>query len=147
MWQKSATRFGKKSPKCQKSQNLRFLISTVWKLLSEVEPYRTINNEVDVAKKCCQIWQKVAKVAKKCYQMWQKVAKGILRAFKGFQGRVGALRLGTYAQAPYAFAALGCRPKARRLVLLKSIIKWFIKKTYSFICLETNFHLRALNCI
>ena len=73
----------KVAKKCQKSQNLRFLISTVWKLLSEVEPYRTINNEVDVAKKCCQIWQKVAKVAKKCYQMWQKVAKGVPRGSNG----------------------------------------------------------------
>ena len=82
------------------SQNMFFLISTVRKLLSEVEPYRTINNEVDVAKKCYQIWQKVAKVAKKCYQMWQKVAKGILRGSKGFQGFVGALCLGTYARAP-----------------------------------------------
>ena len=82
--------------------------------MSEVEPYRTINNEVDVAKKCCQIWQKVAKVAKKCYQMWQKVAKGILRGSKGFHGCVGALRLGTYAWAPYAFAALGQGPKERR---------------------------------
>ena len=91
------------------------------KLLSEVEPYRTINNEVDVAKKCCQIWQKVAKVAKKCYQMWQKVTKGIVRASEGFQGLVGALHLGTYAQAPYAFAALGCRPKAGRLIAIKFI--------------------------
>ena len=72
----------KVAKKCQKSQNLRFLISTVRKLLSEVEPYRTINNEVDVAKKCYQVWQKVTKVAKKCYQMWQKVAKGILRGSK-----------------------------------------------------------------
>ena len=54
--------------------------------MSEVEPYRTINNEVDVAKKCCQIWQKVAKVAKKCYQMWQKVAKGVLSGSNRFQG-------------------------------------------------------------
>ena len=76
----------KVAKKCQKSQNLRFLISTVWKLLSEVEPYRTINNEVDVAKKCYQVWQKVAKVAKKCYQMWQKVAKGVLSGSKRFQG-------------------------------------------------------------
>ena len=51
--------------------------------MSEVEPYRTINNEVDVAKKCCQIWQKVAKVAKKCYQMWQKVAKGVPKVVQG----------------------------------------------------------------
>ena len=72
-----------------------------------------------MAKKCYQIWQKVAKVAKKCYQMWQKVAKGILRGSKGFQG-MGVLRLGTYARAPYAFAALGCRPKAGRLVTSKS---------------------------
>ena len=54
--------------------------------MSEVEPYRTINNEVDVAKKCYQIWQKVAKVAKKCYQMWQKVAKGVLSGSNRFQG-------------------------------------------------------------
>ena len=54
--------------------------------MSEVEPYRTINNEVDVGKKCCQIWQKVAKVAKKCHQMWQKVAKGVLSGSKMFQG-------------------------------------------------------------
>ena len=39
-----------------------------------------------MAKKCCQIWQKVAKVAKKCYQMWQKVAKGVLGGSKRFQG-------------------------------------------------------------
>ena len=96
----------KVAKKCQKSRNSRFPISTVRKLLSEVEPYRTINNEVDVAKKCCQIWQKVAKVAKKCYQelprpptgshgvptggfkgdskgkcyrMWKKVTKGVPR--------------------------------------------------------------------
>ena len=54
--------------------------------MSEVEPYRTINNEVDVAKKCYQVWQKVAKVAKKCYQMWQKVAKGVLSGSNRFQG-------------------------------------------------------------
>merc|ERR1712016_482053 len=79
--------FTKSSQKTsKKSQNSRFLISTVRKLLSEVEPYRTINNEVIVAKKCCQIWQKVAKVAKKCYQMWQKVAKGVLSCSKRFQG-------------------------------------------------------------
>merc|ERR1712052_84501 len=76
----------KVSKKSQKSQNLRFLISTIRKLLSEVEPYRTINNEVDVAKKCCQISQKVVKVAKKCYQMWQKVAKGVLSGSNRFQG-------------------------------------------------------------
>ena len=29
-----------------------------------------------MAKKCYQIWQKVAKVPKQCYQMWQNVAKG-----------------------------------------------------------------------
>ena len=69
-----------------------------------------------MAKKCYQICQKVAKVAKKCYQMQQKVAKGILRGSKVFQGCVGALRLGTYARAPYAFAALGWRLKAGRLV-------------------------------
>ena len=87
----------KVAKKCQKSQNLRFLISTVWKLLSEVEPYRTINNEVDVAKKCYQVWQKVAKVAKKCYQMWQKVAKGVLRGLKVSRGSAmpGDLRAGT----------------------------------------------------
>ena len=39
-----------------------------------------------MAKKCYQIWQKVAKVAKKCYQMWQKVAKGVLSGSKRFQG-------------------------------------------------------------
>ena len=43
-------------------------------------------SEVDVAKKCYQIWHKVAKVPKKCYQMWQNVAKGVPRGFKGFQG-------------------------------------------------------------
>ena len=36
-----------------------------------------------MAKKCCQIWQKVAKVAKKCYQMWQKVAKGVPKVVQG----------------------------------------------------------------
>ena len=41
-------------------------------------------SEVDVAKKCYQIWHKVAKVPKKCYQMWQNVAKGVPRGFKGF---------------------------------------------------------------
>ena len=51
--------------------------------MSEVEPYRTINNEVDVAKKCYQVWQKVAKVAKQCYQMWQKVAKGVPKVVQG----------------------------------------------------------------
>merc|ERR1712016_435688 len=65
--------FTKSSQKTsKKSQNSRFLISTVRKLLSEVEPYRTINDEVDVAKKC--------------YQMWQKVAKGVLSGSKRFQG-------------------------------------------------------------
>ena len=114
-------RFTKSSQKnVKKSRNSRFPISSVRKLLSEVEPYRTINNEVDVAKKC--------------YQVWQKVAKGVLRGSQGLQGhgiprrskgsddrdhRVGALRLGTYARAPYAFAALGCRPKAGRLVRYK----------------------------
>ena len=43
-------------------------------------------SEVDVAKKCYQIWHKVAKVPKKCYQMWQNVAKGVPKGFKGFQG-------------------------------------------------------------
>ncbi len=43
-------------------------------------------SEVDVAKKCYQIWHKVAKVPKKCYQMWQNVTKGVPRGFKGFQG-------------------------------------------------------------
>ena len=42
-------------------------------------------SEVDVAKKCYQIWHKVAKVPKKCYQMWQNVAKGVPRGFKGPQ--------------------------------------------------------------
>ena len=32
------------------------------------------------------MWQNVAKVAKKCYQMWQKVAKRVLTSSKGFQG-------------------------------------------------------------
>ena len=45
-------------------------------------------SEVDVAKKCYQIWHKVAKVPKKCYQMWQNVTKGVPRGFKGFQGKV-----------------------------------------------------------
>ena len=65
--------------------------------MSEVEPYRTINNEVDVAKKCYQIWQKVAKVAKKCYQMWQKVAKGVLKGSTVSRGSatLGDLRVGT----------------------------------------------------
>ena len=44
------------------------------------------------------------------------VAKSRQRDSKGFQGCVGALRLGTYARAPYAFAALGWRLKAGRLV-------------------------------
>ena len=56
-------------------------------------------SEVDVAKKCYQIWHKVAKAPKKCYQMWQNVAKGvpwevprggprgIPRSSKGFQGK------------------------------------------------------------
>ena len=65
--------------------------------MSEVEPYRTINNEVDVAKKCYQVWQKGAKVAKKCYQMWQKVAKGVLRDSKSSPGSttLGDLCMGT----------------------------------------------------
>ena len=42
-------------------------------------------SEVDVAKKCYQIWHKVAKVPKKCYQMWQNVAKGVPRGFKRSQ--------------------------------------------------------------
>ena len=42
-------------------------------------------SEVDVAKKCYQIWHKVAKLPKKCYQMWQNVAKGVPRGFKGLQ--------------------------------------------------------------
>ena len=50
-----------------------------------------------MAKKCYQIWQKVAKVAKKCYQMWQKVAKGVLRGSKLSLGSttLGDLRVGT----------------------------------------------------
>ena len=32
------------------------------------------NSEVDLTKKCYQIWHKVTKVAKKCYHKWQKVA-------------------------------------------------------------------------
>ena len=43
-------------------------------------------SEVDVAKKCYQIWHKVPKVPKKYYQMWQNVVKGVPRGFKGFQG-------------------------------------------------------------
>ena len=50
-----------------------------------------------MAKKCYQVWQKVAKVAKKCYQMWQKVAKGVLRGAKVSHGSatLGHLRAGT----------------------------------------------------
>merc|ERR1712016_117373 len=99
--------FTKSSQKTsKKSQNSRFLISTVRKLLSEVEPYRTINNEVDVAKKCCQIWQKVAKVATKCYQMWQKVAKGILSGSKRFQGLPRASKGHGLPRAPTGYHGL-----------------------------------------
>ena len=50
-----------------------------------------------MAKKCYQVWQKVAKVAKKCYQMWQKVAKWGLRRSKVSHGSatLGDLRAGT----------------------------------------------------
>ena len=71
--------------------------------MSEVEPYRTINNEVDVAKKCYQVWQKVAKVAKKCYQMWQKVAKGVLSGSKRFQGLPRASKDHGLPRAPTVF--------------------------------------------
>ena len=71
-----------KMPKnAKKSRNVFSLLSTVRKLLSEVEPYRTINNEVDVAKKCYQVWQKVAKVAKK---VLPDVAKSRQRGSKWF---------------------------------------------------------------
>ena len=53
-----------------------------------------------MAKKCYQVWQKVAKVEKKCYQMWQKVTKWVLRRSKVSRGsamlrdlRVGTLRI------------------------------------------------------
>ena len=53
-----------------------------------------------MAKKCYQIWQKVAKVAKKCYQMWQKVAKGVLSGSKRFQGLPRASKDHGLARAP-----------------------------------------------
>ena len=130
----------------KKSQNTFHITSTFSKLLSEVEPYWTINNEVHVAKKCYQICQKVAKVAKKCYKMWQKVAKGALSGSKRFQGLPRATGYHGLPRAPTVFQrevsrgipresatgcgkkspkgfhrtraqAPACRPKASRLVL------------------------------
>ena len=116
-------RFTKSSQKTsKKSQNSRFLISTVRKLLSEVEPYRTINNEVDVAKKCCQIWQKVAKVAKKCYQMWQKVAKGVLSGSKRFQGLPRACKGFLGIQAETVFSCIW----SRNLMCHTRLLKMFL---------------------
>merc|ERR1712016_174486 len=110
--------FTKSSQKTsKKSQNSRFVISTVRKLLSEVEPYRTINNEVDVAKKCYQVWQKVAKVAKKCYQMWQKVAKGVLSGSKRFQGLPRASKGHGLSRPPTGSHGLPRPPKGYHRVL------------------------------
>ena len=80
----------KVSKKSQKSQKSIFLISTVGKLLGKVDLHLGIVLDLtsekvlpDVAK---ALGQKVTKVAKKCYQMWQKVAKGVLSGSKRFQG-------------------------------------------------------------
>ena len=70
-------------------------------------------------------WQKTPK--------WRKVLK---LGSKGFQGvpddsrsqtAWARMTRGTYARAPYAFAALGCQPKAGRLVET-----YFLKKMSSF---------------
>ena len=88
MWPKTATRFGKNLPK----------------------------------------WQKFAKVAKNCQSgkkspKWLKVLK---LGSMGFQGVPDGSRSetawarttrGTYARAPYAFAALGQGPKGPELVM------------------------------
>ena len=55
-----------------------------------------VNNELDVAKKCYQVWQKVAKVAKKCYHGLPRpptashgLPRGSNGGFQGgFQGKV-----------------------------------------------------------
>ena len=69
----------------------------------------------------CQIGKKLPKWQKT--PKWLKVLK---LGSKGFQGVSDGSRSqtawarmtrGTYARAPYAFAALGCRPSASRLVI------------------------------
>ena len=84
-------------------------------------------SEVNVAKQCYQIGQKVAKVTKnrpigKNSPKWLKVLK---LGSKGFQGVPDGSRSqtawarttrGTYAQAPNAFAALGQGRKGPELV-------------------------------
>ena len=91
----------KVTKKCQKSQNSRFLISTVWKLLSEVKPYTMKLMRQTVLPDLAKSPQSGKKVL-------PDVAKSRQRGSKGFQGIVWkALHLGTYAQAPYAFPALG----------------------------------------
>ena len=88
----------------------------------------------DVAKKCYQIGQKVAKMAKICQSgekssKWQKVTKvakspqimlqGVSRVPDGSRSQTARARTtqGTYAWAPYAFAALGQGPKGPELVI------------------------------
>ena len=110
-------------------------------------------SEVDVAKNCYQIWQKFTKMAKICqsgkklpkWQKFDKVAKNhqigkkspkwlkVLKlGSKGFQGVSDGSRSqtawarttrGTYARAPYAFAALGQGPKGPELVFDIFILK------------------------
>ena len=98
----------KVAKKCQKSQKLRFLISTVWKLLTEVEPWSVksmwpksatrfgtkLPKRQKSATRCGKMspkgfqgvskgskgFQRVSRGSKgKCYQMWQKNAKGVPR--------------------------------------------------------------------
>ena len=82
---KSATRFGKKSPKCQNSATRCGKMSPkgFQGVLKGPKGFQTVprgsKGKVlpDVAKKC----QRGSKG--KCYQMWQKVAKGVPKVVQG----------------------------------------------------------------
>ena len=138
-----------KVPKnANKSQNAFPLLSTVSKLLIEVETWsmkwmcqkllpdlskKMLKSATRLGKKSPK-WQKIAKVAKilksdknhqsgKKSPKWLKVLK---LGSKGFQGVSDGSRSqtawarttrGTYAWAPYAFAALGQGPKGPELVI------------------------------
>ena len=106
-----------------------------------------------ICKKCYQICQKVAK---KCYQIGQKVTKmtknrqtgkkspkwlkALKLGSKGFQGVPDGSRSqtawarttrGTYARAPYAFAALGCHRLQHNKLSRVSSISLVLANTFS----------------
>ena len=74
--------------KCQKSQKTIFLISTVWKLLSEVEPWSVKLMWPKSATRFGTKLPKCQKSATRCGKMSPKGFQGVSKDSKGFQGKV-----------------------------------------------------------